>query len=345
MTDKLAPITAQAPGQTRSRLNLNTGEVWYSPNAVKEHIAEARRELLTAIEDPQWVILDGMNAQELAAYDHGGHAALEAVTRILDGPYTGARRVPVTWEDVRKWLVALVDADDISTKREIEALMLWNAAWNALPTDMRREFWEADNPMLDAVSSLLVQLEHSESGASAAEEALQEVMADPRIAKAEDLERQEAIWSAERQAQLDAAMMAPSEPVPAPTTAAASNRRFFEDLERQEVVSEAERQAQPPTETAKNTFQFAFAPHTPQPGDGCRPVEPMNERRVRDIVRDALAPNPLVALTDEQILDTEHAALKIWADGHVPIWNPKIVVARAVIAVHCRINGQTEPKP
>ena len=139
MTEKPIPLAAQAPGQTHTRMNLETGAVWYSPRAVEDYIAEAimrlraedetperieqrqkqfydavdevrrgvTRELLTAIEDPQWVILDGMNALELAAYEHGGQAALAAVSKIIGSTASGDPARPELWPGVRARLIAL----------------------------------------------------------------------------------------------------------------------------------------------------------------------------------------------------------------------------------------------
>ena len=89
----------------------------------------------------------------------------------------------------------------------------------------------------------------------------------------------------------------------------------------------------------KQNISFHAAP----PGHDPKAVQEELDRQEEE--REAAENEPLVALTDEQILVAAHAALKSWIDGHVPIWNPKIVVARAVIAAHCRLNGLTEPKP
>ena len=118
MTEKLIPLAAQAPGQTHTRMNLETGAVWYSPAAVADYIAEAIMRL---------------RAEQ-------------------------------------------------------------QVAWDALPADVKTNCAGAANPMLSAVSSLLVRLEHAESAANAAEEELAELKAP--LAMQSELNRKMDDWIA-----------------------------------------------------------------------------------------------------------------------------------------------------
>ena len=113
MTEKLPLLADQRQGQfmtldawSEHALPGMKGH-WISPDRVREYIAEAKREMLTAIEDPQWVILDGMNALELAAYEHGGQAALAAVSKIIGSTASGDPARPELWPGVRARLIAL----------------------------------------------------------------------------------------------------------------------------------------------------------------------------------------------------------------------------------------------
>ena len=84
MSDKLPPLAEQAPGQTRIRFNLNTGEQWHSPNRVREYIAEAKREMLDT--KPMVALVDGQIRDCLDAID-------PATRRLPPGMLAFARAV------------------------------------------------------------------------------------------------------------------------------------------------------------------------------------------------------------------------------------------------------------
>lgn len=60
--------------------------------------------------EPRWGCLEGMNADELAAYDYGCAGANAAILAILDGKDTGAGVANEPWESIRRRLLALVAA-------------------------------------------------------------------------------------------------------------------------------------------------------------------------------------------------------------------------------------------
>lgn len=57
---------------------------------------------------PRWVCLEGMNRDELAAYDYGATSAEQAVKRILDGYDKGEGCANEPWETLRQRLLVLV---------------------------------------------------------------------------------------------------------------------------------------------------------------------------------------------------------------------------------------------
>lgn len=57
---------------------------------------------------PRWVCLEGMNRDELAAYDYGATSAEQAVKRILDGQDKGEGCANEPWESLRQRLLTLV---------------------------------------------------------------------------------------------------------------------------------------------------------------------------------------------------------------------------------------------
>ena len=57
---------------------------------------------------PRWVCLEGMNRDELAAYDYGATSAEQAVKRILDGQDKGEGCANEPWETLRQRLLTLV---------------------------------------------------------------------------------------------------------------------------------------------------------------------------------------------------------------------------------------------
>lgn len=57
---------------------------------------------------PRWVCLEGMNRDELAAYDYGASSAEQAVKRILDGQDKGEGCANEPWETLRQRLLTLV---------------------------------------------------------------------------------------------------------------------------------------------------------------------------------------------------------------------------------------------
>lgn len=57
---------------------------------------------------PRWICLDGMNRDELAAYDYGATSAEQAVKRILDGQDKGDGCSNEPWETLRQRLLTLV---------------------------------------------------------------------------------------------------------------------------------------------------------------------------------------------------------------------------------------------
>lgn len=57
---------------------------------------------------PRWICLEGMNRDELAAYDYGATSAEQAVKRILDGQDKGDGCSNEPWETLRQRLLTLV---------------------------------------------------------------------------------------------------------------------------------------------------------------------------------------------------------------------------------------------
>lgn len=85
--------------------------------------------------EPRWVCLEGMNADELAAYDYGCAGANAAILSILDGKDTGAGVSNEPWESVRRRLLALVRRPAASIEPDmqhpkIQALLGSNARQN-----------------------------------------------------------------------------------------------------------------------------------------------------------------------------------------------------------------------
>lgn len=60
---------------------------------------------------PRWVCLEGMNRDELAAYDYGASSAEQAVKRILDGQDKGEGCANEPWEALRQRLITLVSEE------------------------------------------------------------------------------------------------------------------------------------------------------------------------------------------------------------------------------------------
>jgi hypothetical protein len=63
---------------------------------------------LNAANDPRWVCLEGMNADELAAHDYGCALSMDAVKRVLDGRDVGHGSCNEPWASVRQQLLSAV---------------------------------------------------------------------------------------------------------------------------------------------------------------------------------------------------------------------------------------------
>jgi len=59
--------------------------------------------------ETRWVCLEGMNADELAAYDYGCAGMNAALQRILDGKDDGSGMSNEPWETLRRRVLALVE--------------------------------------------------------------------------------------------------------------------------------------------------------------------------------------------------------------------------------------------
>lgn len=62
--------------------------------------------------EPRWICLEGMNQDELDAYDYGCAGMMDALKRILDGKDNGAGVSGEPWESLRRRVIALVEASN-----------------------------------------------------------------------------------------------------------------------------------------------------------------------------------------------------------------------------------------
>lgn len=70
---------------------------------------------------PPWVVIDGMNESEVAAYDQGSSECIDAVTRILDGTDNGEGANYEPWGTLRRRLIAMRDLASGRLSRTTEA--------------------------------------------------------------------------------------------------------------------------------------------------------------------------------------------------------------------------------
>ena len=78
--------------------------------------------------EPRWVCLDGMNADELAAYDYGCASAHSAITNVLNGKDTGEGVKNEPWESVRRSLLELVAQASMPGMSTMNRLIAYTAA-------------------------------------------------------------------------------------------------------------------------------------------------------------------------------------------------------------------------
>lgn len=71
--------------------------------------------------EPSWVCIEGMNAEEFAAYEYGCIECLLAVKRVLDGKDTGQGAVQEEWRGVRQQLLDLVQKVKSISEGDIKA--------------------------------------------------------------------------------------------------------------------------------------------------------------------------------------------------------------------------------
>jgi hypothetical protein len=81
---------------------------------------------------PRWVCLEGMNADELAAYDYGCAGMIDALTRILDGKDTGQGVANPPWEPLRRRVIALASKQEAAPSVR-DALPWRNVAVDGMP--------------------------------------------------------------------------------------------------------------------------------------------------------------------------------------------------------------------
>lgn len=103
--------------------------------------------------EPRWVCLEGMNRDELAAYDYGCDGMMDALQRILDGRDTGAGSCNEPWASLRNEVLALKrDAERYRWLRdnpwppELVAVIQWqqNGKWDEAIDRVRNE--RSDSP-------------------------------------------------------------------------------------------------------------------------------------------------------------------------------------------------------